>query len=336
MFMRTVSTLMFAAMLGAAQADPVCRSSDFDVWIDVSGSMMLPQENAAARDGRDGSLPKIARAKAFLKKVAAENRGEAETGIFTVAPFTVRQEPARLSATEYARVLDEEVLDSLESVGRMTWLGERAKRQLAREKHLVLVTDGAFSLWKEAEKVPVKEAFDAFRANGGRLTVLSLAGNEEENVRLYGIFGEHAVVDLDDVLLDEQQTSRLVEKILDRRCAPVAMPVMELRGIHFDFGKATLTRKSDRILDEALDVVRKQSPDRKLEITGWTDSVGSDACNRRLYRARAGTVKDYFAARGIDQARMTVRGEGKSFRYDNGTAHGRRMNRRVDIRFMDE
>lgn len=70
-----------------------------------------------------------------------------------------------------------------------------------------------------------------------------------------------------------------------------------------------------------------------MEIVGWTDSAGSDAYNGKLSLARAETVKRYFAGHGVDPERMTVRGAGKSFAYDNRTAHGRWMNRRVDIRF---
>ena len=333
MFKRTVFALAISAVLGTAQAAPVCQPSSYNVWLDVSGSMMLPQENGSAEsdDGKD--VPKIAHAKVFLKKLAQANQGESETGIFTVAPFTIQQEPAKLSAEEYARLLDEKIPENLESVGRMTWLGERAKAQLSREKHLVLVTDGDFSKWKQDSKVPAKKAFDAFRAGGGKLTVLSLAGNDEEVARLHEVFGESDIVDLVSVLRDVRQTDQVVERILDRRCTPAEAPVLELQGINFDFDKATLTSGSSRILDEALNVIRLQYAGRKMEIVGWTDSAGSDAYNGKLSLARAETVKRYFAGHGVDPERMTVRGAGKSFAYDNGTAHGRWMNRRVDIRF---
>ena len=68
---------------------------------------------------------------------------------------------------------------------------------------------------------------------------------------------------------------------------------------------------------------------------GWTDSIGTDAYNKKLSLRRAESVKNYLVAQGVPAARMVAEGMGKSFRYDNATEEGRYMNRRTELVFMD-
>ncbi|HLW82478.1 MAG TPA: OmpA family protein [Candidatus Acidoferrales bacterium] len=73
-------------------------------------------------------------------------------------------------------------------------------------------------------------------------------------------------------------------------------------------------------------------PGLKLQIEGYTDSVGSDAYNQKLSEDRAGTVRAYLAAQGVDPGAITSIGYGKANPVaSNDTAAGRRQNRRVEI-----
>lgn len=73
-------------------------------------------------------------------------------------------------------------------------------------------------------------------------------------------------------------------------------------------------------------------PGLKLQIEGYTDSVGSDAYNQKLSEDRAGTVRAYLAAQGVDPGAITSIGYGKTNPVaSNDTATGRRQNRRVEI-----
>jgi outer membrane protein OmpA-like peptidoglycan-associated protein len=73
-------------------------------------------------------------------------------------------------------------------------------------------------------------------------------------------------------------------------------------------------------------------PGLKLQIEGYTDSVGSDAYNQKLSEDRAGTVRAYLAAQGVDPGAITSIGYGKANPVaSNDTATGRRQNRRVEI-----
>jgi outer membrane protein OmpA-like peptidoglycan-associated protein len=108
-----------------------------------------------------------------------------------------------------------------------------------------------------------------------------------------------------------------------------------LKGVHFESGKATLTPNSYSILDEVFQSLREW-PDVQIEIRGYTDSVGSDAINKRLSRSRAASVRNYLTQKGIDPARIRATGYGEQDPIaPNATAEGRAQNRRVEMHRID-
>lgn len=103
-------------------------------------------------------------------------------------------------------------------------------------------------------------------------------------------------------------------------------------GITFDTGKAML--KPD--MRPALDQVAKtltEYPSTFIDVTGHTDSTGTDAINQPLSEQRATSVADYLQYQGVQRARVATRGYGAQFPVaSNDTAEGRAQNRRVEIR----
>lgn len=71
----------------------------------------------------------------------------------------------------------------------------------------------------------------------------------------------------------------------------------------------------------------------RIQIEGYTDSVGSDHYNQGLSERRAASVKRYLVQRfNIDPQRLVVKGYGESRpRASNDTDEGRRQNRRVEV-----
>jgi len=69
-----------------------------------------------------------------------------------------------------------------------------------------------------------------------------------------------------------------------------------------------------------------------VDVTGHTDSVGTESINQRLSDERARAVADYLSARGVNRARIATRGFGKSQPIaSNADEAGRAQNRRVEI-----
>ncbi|MDB5969878.1 MAG: hypothetical protein JWQ90_2328 [Hydrocarboniphaga sp.] len=105
-----------------------------------------------------------------------------------------------------------------------------------------------------------------------------------------------------------------------------------LRGVNFEFDKATLTVNAKTILDGVADGLAA-APDVHVEVGGHTDSKGSDEYNQKLSERRAESVLQYLAGRGIDAGRITSAGYGESQPVaDNETDEGRELNRRVELK----
>jgi OOP family OmpA-OmpF porin len=104
-----------------------------------------------------------------------------------------------------------------------------------------------------------------------------------------------------------------------------------LRGVNFDFDKATIRADAVAILDEAVEILREQ-PGIDVSVDGHTDALGTDQYNQRLSERRARAVADYLARHGIDRGRLQPRGFGESHPVaGNDTEEGRAQNRRVEL-----
>ncbi len=99
----------------------------------------------------------------------------------------------------------------------------------------------------------------------------------------------------------------------------------------FDFNKSTLEPASDAVLRQVADLVAKDKT-LKIEVQGHTDNVGGDAYNQTLSQARARAVADWLIKQGVESARLSARGYGKTRPVaDNNNDDGRAKNRRVEI-----
>jgi len=102
--------------------------------------------------------------------------------------------------------------------------------------------------------------------------------------------------------------------------------------ILFDYGKANLSKKSKKTLNQAVELLN-QIPNRSLVIQGHTDSLGSDEHNMELSEARAKAVYDYMMQQGLQIKKVTYKGYGETRpTADNSTREGRVANRRVEFR----
>ncbi|MGA3089177.1 MAG: OmpA family protein [Terriglobales bacterium] len=107
--------------------------------------------------------------------------------------------------------------------------------------------------------------------------------------------------------------------------------IVSMPDVLFGFNQFTLKPEARERLAKISGIVLAY-PDLKLEIDGYTDSVGSDQYNQTLSDKRSEAVRDYLVSSGVPVASVTARGMGKADPVaDNSTAAGRQLNRRVEM-----
>ena len=107
--------------------------------------------------------------------------------------------------------------------------------------------------------------------------------------------------------------------------------IISLEGVRFATGSDKLIGNSTGILDSVAKRLIEYNR-VKIEVSGHTDSQGTDAINQTLSYKRAQAVKSYLIKKGIPAASLTAKGYGESQPVaDNDTPQGRAANRRVDL-----
>lgn len=153
-------------------------------------------------------------------------------------------------------------------------------------------------------------------------------------------FGFYA--DADNYLSEGQNLStenKNINDVIERDLYVVPVEVgqsIRLNNIFFDFAKATLREESFPELDRILPYFEK-FPNLKIELSGHTDSVGSDEANNKLSDARANSVRDYLVQKGIAIDKIEAVGYGESQPVaTNDTDEGRQLNRRVEFKILEK
>jgi outer membrane protein OmpA-like peptidoglycan-associated protein len=107
--------------------------------------------------------------------------------------------------------------------------------------------------------------------------------------------------------------------------------VMTLGDVLFDTGRAELKSGAGRKMDQ-LGQFLVEHADRRVQIDGFTDSVGTDSYNEDLSQRRADAVKTALINRGVQPSRIGTEGYGKAYPVaNNNDSGGRQLNRRVEV-----
>jgi len=140
-----------------------------------------------------------------------------------------------------------------------------------------------------------------------------------------------------DVAVDQRnqataETARLQAEVDQLKATPTPRGlVLTLGDVLFDTGRAELNPGASRKLDQLAQFLNEHK-DRRVQIDGFTDSVGTDAYNENLSQRRADAVKAALLSRGVDASRIGTEGYGKAYPVaNNNDSAGRQLNRRVEV-----
>jgi outer membrane protein OmpA-like peptidoglycan-associated protein len=107
--------------------------------------------------------------------------------------------------------------------------------------------------------------------------------------------------------------------------------IVNMSDVLFDTAKFSLRPLAREKLAKVAGIVSGH-PGLRLDVEGYTDSVGGDAYNQRLSEQRGTSVRDYLMQQGMPGSSVTTKGFGKAEPVaSNDTAQGRQQNRRVEL-----
>lgn len=107
--------------------------------------------------------------------------------------------------------------------------------------------------------------------------------------------------------------------------------IVNMSDVLFDTGRYTLKTGTQISLAKVSGILQAY-PGLKLQVEGYTDSVGSDEYNQKLSENRADAVRDFLVTQGVQPDNITATGYGKAKPVaDNATSSGRAQNRRVNL-----
>ena len=107
--------------------------------------------------------------------------------------------------------------------------------------------------------------------------------------------------------------------------------IMNVPDVLFGFNKYDLRPEAREKLAKVSGILLAY-PDLKVQVEGYTDSIGSDEYNQKLSEERADSVRDYLVKENVQGDNVTAEGYGKQDPVaSNATSSGRAQNRRVEL-----
>ncbi len=175
-----------------------------------------------------------------------------------------------------------------------------------------------------------------YKAKGGEeFIVIGMLNKDYNNVRVRDVWGKDIqkgiYMFIDDVSLKPitDSTYCKLDEINDYTKA-INKPLI-LKNLNFESNKTVLKNTSYAELTK-LATYLKQNPNYKIEITGYTDDIGTEASNLNLSKGRAKTVADFLIKERVSVKKITYKGLGsKAPLKPNDNDENRAQNRRVEI-----
>jgi len=113
---------------------------------------------------------------------------------------------------------------------------------------------------------------------------------------------------------------------------PYSFKDVRKRTVYFGYDKYKLSAAQTARLKKLVEYVKLDETVKKIDIIGFSDSVGFARYNKTLAKRRANAVKKYLLAQGVPAKKLVVKSRGeKGKKHSNRTSSGRSKNRRVEV-----
>jgi outer membrane protein OmpA-like peptidoglycan-associated protein len=131
---------------------------------------------------------------------------------------------------------------------------------------------------------------------------------------------------------EKSRAEQAAASISAEACETRFSVISKTGAIYFKTGSADLDQESAPLLNSVADIANR-CPSVKIDVEGHTDNVGTKSANQQLSEARAKSVVDYLARKGVSAARIQSAGYGDT-RPDaaNDTDANRGKNRRIEFK----
>jgi len=107
--------------------------------------------------------------------------------------------------------------------------------------------------------------------------------------------------------------------------------IVNMSDVLFDTARYTI-KPDTKVALAKVSGILEAYPGLKVQVEGYTDSVGGDDYNQKLSENRANSVEQFLVSQGVPQTNLSAAGYGKADPVaDNGTSSGRAQNRRVQL-----
>ncbi len=155
---------------------------------------------------------------------------------------------------------------------------------------------------------------------------------------LYGYLAEAEGYLSVNANIDLSETTEYGELKKDLYLTPIQKGAsIRLNNVFFDFDKYVLKEESYPELNRTIEMLNEY-PEMNVLVSGHTDDIGTPEYNVILSQRRAQAVVDYMIKGGIDSGRLEAKGFGETRPVvsNDDEKEGRELNRRVEMKFLDD
>ncbi len=133
--------------------------------------------------------------------------------------------------------------------------------------------------------------------------------------------------------LESQVAALATQATSNADCQQSINATMRGQRILFATASATIDRQSYALLNSLAERIRRC--EKRIQVSGHTDSRGAADMNMKLSQDRARAVRNYLRNRGVGRSVISSRGYGETRPIaNNNSAAGRRLNRRIQFTIL--